>query len=113
MKYYGKEMETEHPVDCLVMTWKDAEEMNKLNYACGWSFSDADLLRLTANHMDAYYDGEETTVQEEIDRCIRTMEMIEWRLTDANFHMFCALLHNHKYSEATKEISDAIARKEY
>lgn len=96
MKYYEKEMDTIHPNGCVAMTWEDAEAMEKLNNENGWGFGMSDLLRLVADHMDAReFDDHEHD---------RIMEMIEWRLTDANFHTFCELLHDNKYDNAVEWI---------
>lgn len=103
MTYYGKKMPTDHPEGCVAMTWKDAEEMDALNKENGWGFSNSDLLRLIADHMDAHFDVEDGNDPMEARK---KMECIEWRLTDANFHTLCAHLHKHDYREAIKWFAD-------
>ena len=102
MKYYEAEMPTINPEGCVAMTWEDAEEMEKLNYECGWGFSASDCLRFIADHMDAYYDHMEESENAEILKHVKLMECIEWRLEDANFHTLKRLLHDNKYSDAIK-----------
>lgn len=106
MKYYGKEMPTIHPEGCTAMTWEDAEAMNKLNQENGWGFSMPDLLRLLADHMEAYDFGYNGIPEEEAKR---TQEKIEWRLEDANFHKLCALLHDNDYVKASEAITEEIS----
>ena len=101
MTYYGKEMENIHPEGCKAMTWEDAEKADKLDADNGWGFSDADLLRLIADHMSAQDDIENG---EDIEEAVKTQEIIEWRLNDANFHNLCETLHEHKYSDAVHGI---------
>ena len=108
MKYFNREMPEDRPTGCVAMTWEDAEEMEKLNNENGWGFSDSDLLRLIADHMDAYLDNLQATDNVEIMKSIATMEKIEWRLTDANFHTFCKMLNEHKYKEATLHVANEI-----
>ena len=106
MKYYNQEMPEVHPTGCVAMTWKDAEEMEKLNNENGWGFSDSDLLRLTADHMEAYLNHMEATDNAEILKHVAIMEKIEWRLTDANFHKLCGALNEHKYKTALNAIAE-------
>ena len=106
MKYYEEEMTDIHPKGCKAMTWEDAEEVEKLNQLNGWGVSASDALRFVADHMDAYLDSEEETKPENIERCVRVMERIEWRLTDANFHSFCKALKEHDYHKAIKMIAN-------
>ena len=104
MTYHGKAMENIHPEGCVALTWEDAEKMEKLNSENGWGFSDADLLRLIADHMDANFaveDGEEP-----LEHNLK-MESIEWRLEDANFHTLCGLLNAKDYNEAIRWVSSA------
>lgn len=106
MTYHGREQKTIHPTECKAMTWEDAEKMEKLNQECGWGFSTPDLLRFTADHMDAYMDINEAFSSERILEGLRTIECIEWRLTDANFHTFCEALHAHEYNKAINMIAN-------
>ena len=102
MKYYNAEMETVHPSGYSVMTWEDAEEVEKLNYENGWGFSSTNLLRLIADHEDCYFDMEETTDMNTFHKYMRKMERIEWRLEDANFHELHKLLRKHEYRKAVE-----------
>lgn len=103
MKYYGIEMEAEHPYGYEEMTWKDAEEVEELNRECGWSFGLNNTLRLLADHMDAC-DCENRGIPR--NEAKRTMEKIEWRLKDANFHTFANALHTFDYNKALEIIVD-------
>ena len=98
MKYYEKEMETIHPEGCIMLTWEDAERMEKRNYKNGWGFSMADCLHKLATHMEA-----QETIDEDDSKAplaILEQEKIEWRLEDANFHEFRTLLHDNQYIKA-------------
>ena len=101
MTYHGKDMTTVHPEGCVSMTWEDAEAMDKLNQENGWGFSDSDLLRLVADHIDAHHDE---TDGEDVFKAYKTMECIEWRLTDANFHSLVKMLSAHDYANAVRLI---------
>ena len=90
--------------NCVAMTYGDANEMGELNYKCGWGFSAMDCLRFLADHMDAYYDHLEESENAEILKHVRKMECIEYRLEDANFHVFCDYLRDRKYADAHKWI---------
>ena len=97
MTYYGRTMDTEHPTNCVALTWEDAEKAEKLNAECGWGFSASDCLRFIADHMEAYTDTENGNDVTETYRC---MESIEWRLIDANFHTLSQHLGFYNYKEA-------------
>ena len=93
---------------CVVMTKADAEEMNRLNEKCGWGFSAMDCLHFLADHLGANVTRKFSTEPDEVMEAIRTMEKIEYRLEDANFHEFCGLLSDHDYNGAMEWI-----RKDY
>ena len=98
MTFFGKEMEGIYFEGCKAMTWEDAEEMGRLNAENGWSFSTEDLNELLFSHMLAYIfvlKGDDTA-----NNGTREMEMIEYRLEDANYHTFANLLHRHEYEDA-------------
>ena len=107
MKYYEKEMTTEHPVGCAVMTWEDAEAMEKLNAECGWGFNHIDCLRFIITHEEAY-----NKINVDSMEAYRTMECIEWRLEDANFHMLCGLLHKYNYKGALEWVMKTYYKEE-
>ena len=106
MKYYEKEMNTIHPTGCVGMTWEDAEAVEKINADNGWGISFADSLRMIADHMEA---NEKRTTSNEPDVVMnahRVMEMVEWRLTDANFHSLAHFLHSNNYEGAIKFVTE-------
>ena len=98
--YHGKVMDTDHPNGCVAMTWQDAERMEKYNEKNGWGYSLAKCLHLLADHMECDEAIEDEEDEEKVNWCKAKIEMIEWRLEDANFHTFCGLLHDGKYNEA-------------
>lgn len=100
MMYHGRKMETIHPEGCKAMTWADAERMDKRNADHGWGFGMADCLRMLADHMDAEMARHEVTDKEKFLSATAKMEMIEWRLEDANFHTFHKMLHDGEYVKA-------------
>ena len=104
MTYFGREMSTDHPTGCTAMTWEDAEAIAKLNEENTWGFTDAELLHLVADYMDADKKHKSTANARELMSALREKEMIEWRLEDCNFHTLCKLLHDGKYTEAIKWI---------
>ena len=102
MKYYGKEMETEHPTDCVALTWEDAEKAEKENEECGWSFGTPELLRMVTKHMVANNAAEYGI---NLHDNYREMEYIEWRLEDANFHFISASLADREYDKVLLHIA--------
>ena len=102
MTSFGKKMPTIHPNGCEAMTWEDAERMEKRNEQHGWGFTAADCLRLTAKHMDADFAHHYEEDPDKAMAALAEKEMIEWRLTDANFHTFCGYLREGNYNGAVK-----------
>ena len=72
--------------NCKAMTFEDARKMDALNRKNGYGISYAELKRLGTLHEKARKAGN-----------IRTMEKIEYRLTDINFHSECAMLNAGDY----------------
>lgn len=77
------------------MTFADAKAMNTLNAKNGYGISYHALRRLCYEHKKA---------RERND--IRTMERIEYRLTDINFHSDCCRLARGEYEEELKAIKE-------
>lgn len=71
------------------MTVADAERINRLNAKRGWGITNSSLMRLIRQHKKARSNED-----------ARTMSVIEYRLTDINFHSECRLIHAGKYKEA-------------
>lgn len=113
MTYYGKEMPTIHPEGCKSMTWEDAELMEKRNEECGWGFSMPKCLHFIANHMEANHTMALPIVTDDDKQRYYNargeQEKIEWRLTDANFHTLCKLLHDGDYKSATEWVLKEVA----
>ena len=70
------------------MTTADARAAEQMNQKNGWGITYADLLRLGRRHETARAAGD-----------VRTMEKIEYRLTDINFHTECGQLHRGEYEK--------------
>ena len=70
------------------LTEKEYEQVVQLNRRNWWGFSKGMLLDLLRRYKKAYEAGDE-----------RSMAMMEERLTDANFHSYCALLEEKKFDE--------------
>lgn len=75
------------------MTWGDVRRSDALNRKNHYGMSYDELRRLCARHKRARAAGD-----------IRTMEKIEYRLTDINFHHECSLLHAGEYDTFNKEM---------
>ena len=71
------------------MTVKDAERMDNLNSKNHYGLSHEELNKLIKQHKKARSQNDK-----------RKISMIEYRLTDINFHSECGLLVNGKYDEA-------------
>lgn len=67
---------------------EDKDKMNDLNHKNHWALSSKQLVRLTKKHRKARESGDEYT-------CL----LIEYRLTDINFHTECGLLHSGEYKK--------------
>lgn len=70
------------------LTHAEYKRVAALNMKYGWGFSKGMLLDLLRRYKKAYEAGNE-----------RSMAMMEERLTDANFHSYCALLDEKKFDE--------------
>lgn len=81
--------------NCKAMTWDDVEAIHKLNSKNGYGLSMTQLRRLNYEHKKARERGD-----------VRTMERIEHRLTDINFHTECSLMAKGQYSEVTKRAKE-------
>lgn len=75
------------------LSQEETRELDKLNADNHWSFDYDQLMELVAQHKAARERNDE-----------HTMERIEYRLTDCNFHTFCKLLMDGKYEEAREYI---------
>ena len=78
---------------CNAMTTKDARRMNALNRKNSYGISYRELKGLCTRHEKARNNGD-----------IRRMEMIEYRLTDINFHHECGMLHRGEYDALHEEL---------
>lgn len=88
----GKRNEMYNEEEYPGMTIADAGIIDKLNSHNGYGLTSKQLNRLIQQHKMARAVGD-----------IRTMSMIEYRLTDINYHTECRLLSAGKYEEAEKE----------
>ena len=77
------------------MTVGDAKRMDNLNSKNHYGINDIQLTRLINKHKKARAENDQ-----------RTMSMIEYRLTDINFHHECGLLYRGEYEEALKEVKE-------
>lgn len=73
---------------CKAMTLSDSEEMETLNARNGYGFTNDEIEAMILEHQKA----------------IRIAEMIEYRLTDANFHSESKRLHNGEYERLLYEL---------
>ncbi len=76
------------------LTDKDIQHIYELNRKHGWGFTYQALRTLTTKHEKARQRQD-----------YKTMEAIEWRLEDANFHSLNGLLWQGKYEEARKQLN--------
>lgn len=74
------------------MTVGDANRIDNLNHRNDYGLTSNELSRIIQQHKKARAAGD-----------FRTMSMIEYRLTDINYHTECRLLSAGKYEEAEKE----------
>lgn len=75
------------------MTYRDAQAMDSLNRKNGYGLSYDQIVRLISAHEYARKHGD-----------VRRLEMIEYRLTDINYHTECAMMHEGKYKELRDKI---------
>ena len=78
---------------CKAMTESDAMRMDALNRKNAWGMSYRELKNACDAHQYARNHGD-----------IRRMEMIEYRLTDINFHHECGMLHRGEYDALREEL---------
>lgn len=74
------------------LTVADAERIDRLNARSGWGITYSTLIRLIRQHRRARVNGD-----------VRIMSVIEYRLTDINFHTECRLIHAARYKEAIQK----------
>lgn len=74
------------------MTVGDANRIDNLNRRNGYGLTTKELSRIIQQHKKARAIGD-----------FRAMSVIEYRLTDINYHTECRLLSAGKYEEAQKE----------
>ncbi len=74
------------------MTVGDANRINNLNRRNGYGLTRKELSRIIQKHKRARAAGD-----------FRTMSMIEYRLTDVNYHIECGLLSAGKYEFAEED----------
>ena len=77
---------------CKAMTFADAKRLDAASRRAGWGFTVDNLKRLIRKHQKARECGD-----------IRTMEMIEYRFEDCNFHTINGFIHEGRYDEAIKD----------
>ena len=70
------------------MTVGDANRINNLNRRNGYGLTRKELSRIIQQHKKARAAGD-----------YRTMSVVEYRLTDINYHIECSLLSAGKYEE--------------
>ena len=78
-----------------MLTEKEKDQIDKINHQSGYMLYKVELEQMIRNHKNARAVGDK-----------HTMEAIEYRLTDINFHYECGLLHEGKYDEAEKSLKD-------
>lgn len=90
------------------LTKADEHICMRQNAKAGFGFTEDQLKYLLKRHEQAYVEnsGLDFRHEDKIYKNERRIAMIEERLTDANFHSFAALLHNHKYHEAKTWIKE-------
>lgn len=78
-------------------TITDAERyrIGRLNARNGYGLNASQLRRLGYEHKKARRAGD-----------VHTMELIEYRLTDINFHHECSLLHYGEYAKFNAELKN-------
>ena len=76
------------------MTFGDARAASALNRKNHYGISYRELKGLCTRHQTARKNGDS-----------RTMEKIEYRLTDINFHHECGMMHRGKYDALREELN--------
>lgn len=75
------------------LTYADAEKIGELNHKNQWGITRDELRELGKKHAAARAKND-----------VRTMEKIEYRLEDINFHYECALLCRGEYEAYMSEV---------
>ncbi len=78
-----------------ILSEKDRNTISRQNARNGWGFSKSMLLYQLRKYKAAYQSGD-----------LRTMAMVEERLTDANFHHECNFLCQKDFDGFVKSISE-------
>ena len=78
-----------------MLTEKEKDQIDKINHQNGYMLYKVEMEQMIRNHKNARAVGYK-----------HTMEAIEYRLTDINFHYECGLLHAGEYDEAEKSLKD-------
>lgn len=78
-----------------MLTEKETNRIRALNRRHGYVLYKKEMEKMIRDHKNARAVGDK-----------HTMEAIEYRLTDINFHYECGLLHEGKYDEAEKSLKD-------
>ena len=79
---------------CKEMTYGDARHAQSINRKNDYGISYAQLKALCTRHEKARKIND-----------IRTMEKIEYRLTDINFHYECGMMHHGEYEKLREELN--------
>ena len=74
---------------------KEKDQIRTVNRQNGYSLYKHELAQMIRSHKNARAVGDK-----------HTMEAIEYRLTDINFHYECGLLYAGEYDEAEKSLKD-------
>lgn len=77
------------------MTVGDANRINNLNRRNGYGLTRKELSRIIQKHKKARAAGD-----------FRTMSVVEYRLTDINYHTECRLLSAGKYEELKMDFAE-------
>jgi hypothetical protein len=78
---------------------RSIEEVNRLN---GWGLNKDEAIEIVKSHRGA--------VPHSWGGGMKLREIIEYKLTDINYHTLCALLHEGKYAEAFSYIEEDYGR---
>lgn len=78
-----------------MLTKREKDQIDKINHQNGYMLYKVEMEQMIRSHKNARAVGDK-----------HTMEAIEYRLTDINFHYECGLLHEGKYDEAEKTLEE-------
>lgn len=73
------------------LTYKEAYELDAQCAELGWGLTMSDALAYVREHMIG---------------CIHDREVIEYILTECNYHTLCKLLKENKYADALRELAN-------